>query len=57
MRFPSRFDRKVTLCVVAGLVSTTAASAQTPPWMNRSLAPDKRAALLVGAMTQDDKYE
>ena len=56
MRFPSSVDRIMMLCAVGG-VAAASASAQTLPWMSRSLPPEKRAALLIGAMTEDDKFE
>jgi beta-glucosidase len=39
----------------AMLMVTAPASAQNWPWLNRSLAPDERASLAVGQMTQDEK--
>ena len=36
-------------------LATTAAAAPAQPWMNRKLSPDRRAELVVGAMTQDEK--
>jgi len=47
------------LFVCAAAVSLCAASAApaqpTRPWLNRSLSPDERAALVVQQMTQDEK--
>ncbi len=51
------------LCVLVVVVGfgglqkdpTAKTQAATRPWMDRSLAPEKRAALLVGQMTLDEK--
>lgn len=34
----------------------TEAAASARPWMNKSLSPEKRADLLLAAMTQDEKF-
>src|SRR5207302_8912371 len=39
------------------LASSSMAFAQALPWMNPALAPGERAALLVAAMTLDQKIE
>jgi hypothetical protein len=44
-------------CAVAELCSANLASAQILPWMNRTLAPEQRAAWLVSAMTLDEKIQ
>jgi beta-glucosidase len=63
IRFHSRLF--AAACVFAALCANVAASAQTPqaespapadrPWMNPSLDPDARAALVEAEMTQDEK--
>ncbi|UPG94393.1 beta-glucosidase family protein [Luteibacter aegosomatissinici] len=47
----------LAFAITAGLAGTAAAA--TPPahpWMDRSLSPDKRAELIVAAMTDDEKF-
>ena len=43
--------------LAAGVLTHSAAEAQPLPWMNTALAPEERAALLVDAMTLDQKEE
>ena len=43
--------------LAAGVFTHSAAQAQPLPWMNSGLAPEERAALLVGAMTLAQKEE
>jgi len=43
--------------LAAGVLTHSAAAAQPLPWMNTALAPEERAALLVDAMTLDQKEE
>lgn len=46
-----------TTAGLAGLAGTAAAATPAAhPWMDRSLSPDKRAELLVAAMTDDEKF-
>lgn len=55
----SEFTRRTTLAVAlaAGLAgSAHAAAPADKPWMDRSLSPDRRAELLVSAMTDDEKF-
>ncbi|XUW92293.1 glycoside hydrolase family 3 C-terminal domain-containing protein [Burkholderia sp. M6-3] len=48
----------LSLAAVAALLSSAPGiAAGTLPWMNAALAPGQRAALLVGAMTLDQKVE
>jgi beta-glucosidase len=44
------------LALVA-LLLPSIARGQTTPWMRSSLSPDRRAALLIGAMTLDEKMQ
>ncbi len=54
---------KSPLLLCCAVAFAAGAFAQTPPpaadrpWMNRSLPPERRAALLVGAMTLDEKIQ
>ncbi|XQA71694.1 beta-glucosidase family protein [Xanthomonas sacchari] len=41
----------------AGTASTPNAAAAQRPWNDRNLSPDRRAALLVQAMTPDEKFQ
>src|SRR5581483_6080258 len=50
-----RTSRRAALVLVLACFLAGMASAQTLPWMNTSLPPEQRAALLVGAMTLDQK--
>ena len=43
--------------LAAGLLAATHATAQTASWMNRSLPPERRAALLIAAMSEDEKFQ
>src|SRR5437879_625580 len=54
---PSRFRVQLFACAAAISLCAASAAAAEParPWMNRALAPDQRAALVVGQMTQDEK--
>ena len=48
--------RRVAACLAAALPNVVAA--QPPrPWMNASLPPERRAALLLSAMTQAEKFQ
>ena len=52
--------RSVLLVAAAAAALAASAHAQIPanaPWMNRSLSPDQRAALVVGQMTQQEKLQ
>jgi len=44
-------------CAAAVTAFPTSGAAQTPPWMDPSLAPSQRADLLVGAMSLDQKIQ
>ena len=46
-----------TICAVGAFAGTQPVWAQTLPWMNKALAPEQRAALLVSAMTRDEKIQ
>lgn len=47
----------LAVALAAGLAGTAHAAAQVDrPWMDRSLSPDRRAALVVAAMTDDEKF-
>lgn len=46
-----------TLALGAVLMSPPRAGAQELPWMDKSLAPARRAELLIGAMTLDQKIQ
>ncbi len=46
-----------TLMVMAGAAATAAAQDPDQPWSDPSLGPDRRAALLVDAMTLGEKAE
>ena len=41
--------------LLSTVLATTALAAPARPWMNRKLSPDRRAELVVGAMTEDEK--
>jgi beta-glucosidase len=43
--------------LLAAFLAPTAVSAQATPWMQSGLSPDRRAALLLGAMTLDEKMQ
>ena len=43
--------------LVAALLAPALARAQTAPWMQSGLSPDRRTALLLGAMTLDEKFQ
>ncbi|MDY1549779.1 beta-glucosidase [Luteibacter sahnii] len=50
--------RPLAFAVALGLAGTaTAATPPERPWMDRSLSPDKRAELVVSAMTDDEKFQ
>src|SRR5256885_1211234 len=53
----SRFRVALLACATGLSLSAASAPAATParPWMNRSLGPDERAALVVQQMTKDEK--
>jgi beta-glucosidase len=49
----------LAFAITAGLAATASASAASPParpWMDRSLSVDRRAELVVAAMTDDEKF-
>jgi beta-glucosidase len=48
----------LAFAITAGLAATTASAATPPahPWMDRSLPADRRAELIVAAMTDDEKF-
>ena len=47
----------LALALAAGLAGTAHAAVPTDrPWMDRSLSPDRRAELIVAAMTDDEKF-
>ena len=50
-----RHTRRALLLAV--LVAPTAMHAQATPWMQNGLSPDRRTALLLGAMTLDEKMQ
>ena len=43
--------------VAAALLAPTIVAAQSPGWMRSGLSPDRRATLLIGAMTLDEKFQ
>ena len=47
----------LAVLVTAVMLHSRATEAQSLPWMNTALAPEARAALLVGAMTLDQKEQ
>ena len=47
----------LALAATAVMLHSPANEAQPLPWMNTSLSPEERAALLVPAMTLDEKIE
>src|SRR6478735_3518116 len=49
--------RSARLMLAASLLAPTLATAQPQSWMKPSLSPERRAALLVGAMTLDEKLQ
>jgi beta-glucosidase len=59
MQFPRLFSAFVIAITLATTTTLQPASsrAQSLPWMNTSLSPEQRAALLVAAMTLDEKIE
>ncbi|QWT19658.1 glycoside hydrolase family 3 C-terminal domain-containing protein [Bacillus sp. NP157] len=47
----------LAFAITTGLAgAATAATPPAQPWMDRSLSPDKRAELMVAAMTDDEKF-
>src|SRR5438876_10498244 len=56
-RFPKRLVFGFALLAMGVMLHAPAIEAQSLPWMNTALAPEERAALLVGAMTLDQKEE
>ena len=47
----------LALALAAGLAGSAHAAAPAErPWMDRSLSPDRRAELIVAAMTDDEKF-
>jgi beta-glucosidase len=56
MTEPARL-RILALALAAGLAGSVHAAAPAgKPWMDRSLSPDRRAELIVAAMTDDEKF-
>ncbi len=55
----NRLHLAALLCAALAAVSTAtpAQSPETHPWSDASLGPDERAALVVKAMTQDEKIQ
>src|SRR5437870_3489959 len=45
------------MITAAAMLRSPVTGAQALPWMNTSLSPEQRAALLVPAMTLDEKIE
>jgi beta-glucosidase len=58
-QLPARFPAhpSTALAMIAALAILPAPATQAQPWMNTALTPEARAALLVGAMTLDQKEE
>src|SRR6516162_9959624 len=59
-QFPTRFPARhlsTALATIAVMAILPAPASEAQPWMNPALAPEARAALLVGAMTLDQKEE
>src|SRR5262245_50770717 len=56
---PARFPEHLStaLAIIAALAILPAPASEAQTWMNPALAPEARAALLVGAMTLDQKEE
>src|SRR5262245_20506232 len=46
-----------TVMLWAALAGAAVAQQPSRPWMNTALGPDERAALLLAAMTQEEKVE
>ena len=58
MRIGSGPKRNSALAVtIVGVLCATSAAAQTQPWMNQSFSPEMRAKFLIGAMTEEEKFE
>jgi beta-glucosidase len=57
LRFSGRLVFGMAVLAAAAMLHSRAAPAQSLPWMNTALAPEQRAALLVGAMTLDQKEQ
>ena len=55
MRFPVHLSTALAISAAMAILPAPASAAQ--PWMNPALAPEARAALLVCAMTLDQKEE
>jgi beta-glucosidase len=52
------FSRRARYATVAALLLAPARlGAQTPAWMRPGLSPDRRTALLIGAMTLEEKFQ
>jgi beta-glucosidase len=47
----------LAVLATGGMLHSPATKAQSLPWLNTALAPEQRAALLVGAMTLDQKEQ
>ena len=57
MRFSRRLVFGLVVLATGVMLHARATEAQSLPWMNTSLSPEQRAALLVPAMTLDEKIE
>ncbi len=55
--FPKPLLAGLAMLAVGSVAQPNAADAQTLPWMNTALKPQARAALLVDAMTLDQKFQ
>src|SRR5580765_140980 len=53
--FRNRRASRLFDILIAGVMATRVLQAQTAPWMDTSLRPAQRAALLASAMTLDEK--
>jgi beta-glucosidase len=56
-RFSNRLVFGLAVLATAVMVHSHATEAQSLPWMNTALAPEERAALLIGAMTLAQKEQ
>ncbi|PYP76418.1 MAG: hypothetical protein DMD35_18785, partial [Gemmatimonadetes bacterium] len=56
MRLPAMSPRRLARLLAALLVPSLL-SAQSAPWMRSGLSPDRRASLLLDAMTVDEKMQ
>ena len=56
-RFAKRLDAALAVLTVSYVMPLRGLEAQTLPWMNTDLPPEKRAALLVDALTLEQKQQ